>query len=140
MEQFPSAKHLASWAGLCPGNHESAGKRKSGRTRQGSKWLREALVEAAQAAARTRSTYVAAQYRRLAARRGANKAIVAVAHTILVIVYHLLKHETVYEDLGHTYVDQRDRDHVSRRLVSRLAALGYTVTVEAPKAADNTTT
>lgn len=140
MQQFPSAKHLASWAGLCPGNHESAGKRKSGRTRQGSKWLREALVEAAQAAARTRSTYLAAQYRRLAARRGANKALVAVAHSILVIVYHLLKHETVYEDLGHTYFDQRDRDHVSRRLVSRLAALGYTVTVEAPRSADDTTT
>ena len=93
-------------------------------------------MEAAQAAARTRSTYLAAQYRRLAARRGANKAMVAVAHTILVIVYHLLKHERVYEDLGHTYLDQRDRDHVRHRLVSRLAALGYTVTVETPSSAD----
>ncbi len=130
MAQFPTAKHLASWAGICPGNYESGGKRKSGRTRKGSRWLREALVEAAQAAARTRATYLAAQYRRLAARRGANKAIVAVAHSILVIAYHLLKEERVYEDLGQTYFDHRDREQVGRRLVNRLAALGYRVTVE----------
>ena len=100
MTRFPSAKHLASWAGLCPGNHESAGKRRSGKTRKGSPWLRACLVQAAHAAARTKGTYLAAQYRRLAARRGRAKAAVAVAHTILIIVYHLLTEGTVYRDLG----------------------------------------
>ena len=90
LARFPSAKHLASWAGLCPGNHESAGKRHSGKTRKGSPWLRACLVQAAHAAARTKGTYLAAQYRRLAARRGRAKAAVAVAHSILIIVYHVL--------------------------------------------------
>jgi transposase len=124
--RFPTAKHLASWAGMCPGNHESGGKRRSGATRKGSPWLRACLVQAAHAAARTKGTYLAAQYRRLAARLGRAKAAVAVAHSILVIAYHVLLDGTVYGDLGGNYFDQRDRQAVERRLVHRLQGLGYT--------------
>ena len=127
--RFPTAKHLASWAGLCPGNHESAGKRRSGATRKGSPWLRACLVQAAHAAARTKGTYLAAQYRRLAARRGRAKAAVAVAHSILIIAYHVLMEGTVYCDLGGNYFDERDRQGVERRLVHRLEGLGYTVSL-----------
>jgi transposase len=128
--RFPSAGHLAAWAGLAPGNHESAGKRLSGKTRKGSPWLRTALVEAAQAAARTKGTYLAAQYRRLAPRRGQQRAVVAVAHTILVIIYHLLHEQATYRELGATYFDERERQDVERRLVRRLEALGNTVTLK----------
>jgi transposase len=131
LTRFPTARHLASWAGMCPGNHESAGKRTSGRTRKGNRALRAALVEAAQAAGRTKRTYLGAQFRRLAARRGKKKAAVAVGHTILVIVYHLLTEGTVYQDLGPQYFDARDRQRVERRLVHRLEALGYKVALEA---------
>ena len=134
VSRFPTAKHLASWAGMCPGNRESAGKRQSGATRKGSPWLRGLLVQAAHAAARKRGTYLAAQYRRLAARRGKSRAAVAVGHTILVIVYHLLRHGTHYRDLGPHYFDERDRQAVQRRLVHRLERLGYRVTLE-PRAA-----
>ena len=127
---FRTAAHLASWAGMCPGNYESAGKRQRGTTRKGNPWLRTALVEAAQAAGRTKGTYLAAQYHRLVARRGKLRAAVAVGHSILVIAYHLLKDGTTYSDLGGQYLDQRDRRAVERRLVARLAALGYTVTLE----------
>jgi transposase len=130
LERFATAAHLASWAGLCPGNQESAGKRQSGRTRKGSKWLRSALVEAAHAAGRQTGSYLAAQYHRLQARRGKKRAAVAVGHTILVIAYHLLTRGTVYEDLGVAYFDQRDRVRVERRLVRRLEALGYSVHLE----------
>lgn len=130
MSRFPSARHLASWAGMCPGNHESAGKRHSGKTRKGSPWLRALLVQAAHAAARKRGTYLEAQYRRLAARRGKNKAAVAVGHTILVIAYHLLRRETEYRDLGPWYFEERDRQAVEQRLVHRLERLGYKVTLE----------
>jgi len=129
LTRFPNAKHLASWAGLCPGNHESAGKRHSGKTRKGSPWLRACIVQAAHAAARTKGTYLAAQYRRLAARRGRAKAAVAVAHSILIIVYHVLTEGTVYCDLGANYFDERDRQAVQRRLVHRLEGLGYTVSL-----------
>jgi len=129
LTRFPTARHLASWAGLCPGNDESAGKRRSGRTRKGSPWLRTALVEAGQAAARTKETYLAAQYRRLAARRGAKRAAVAVAHSLLVMVYALLTQPTGYHELGGHYFDERDRQAVERRLVHRLEALGYTVSL-----------
>ena len=115
---------------MCPGNHESAGKRQSGKTRKGSPWLRAALVEAAHAASRARQTYLAAHYRRLAARRGRKKALVAVGHTILTIAYHVLARQTVYQDLGAQYVDTRDRLAVERRLVRRLEALGYKVSLD----------
>lgn len=130
MTQFPSAHHLASWAGMCPGNNESAGKRKSGKTRKGNPWLRSILVEAARAAAHTKGTYLSAQYHRLARRRGSKSAAVAVGHTILVIAYHLLKEGTTYTDLGGDYFDRRDRQAVERRLVRRLEGLGYKVALE----------
>jgi transposase len=107
LSRFPTASHLASWAGLCPGQNESAGKRRSGRTRKGSPALRDALTEAGRAAARTRNCYLAAQYRRIAARRGANRAAVAVAHTILIIAFHLMTKGGAYQDLGGNYFDER---------------------------------
>jgi transposase len=130
MSRFPTAAHLASWAGMCPGNNESAGKRRSGKTRKGSPWLRALLVQAAHAAARKKDTYLAAQYRRLAARRGASKAAIAVGHTILVIAYYLLRRDTEYQELGSRYFDEHDRQAVERRLVRRLEALGNKVTLE----------
>ena len=132
MTRFPTAGHLASWAGRCPGNHESAGKRTSGTTRKGSPWLRAALIEAAQAAGRTKDCYLAAQYHRLAARRGKKKAAVAVGHSILVIAFHLLSSTSLFQDLGATYLDQRDRQNLERRLVRRLEAIGCKVTLEHP--------
>jgi transposase len=130
MTRFPTDRHLASWAGLCPGNHQSAGKRQSGKTRKGNRWLRTALVEAASGAGRARGTYLSAQYHRLAARRGKKKAAVAVAHSILVDAYHLLKHGTTFRDLGGDYFDRRDQDALERRLITRLEQLGNKVTIE----------
>jgi transposase len=129
LARFRTPGHLASWAGLCPGNNESAGKRHGGKTRKGSPWFRAALVEAAKAAGRSKKTYLGAQYRRIAARRGAKRAAVAVAHSILAIVYHLLTRHESYHDLGVTYFDERDRQAVERRLVKRLQALGYEVSL-----------
>ena len=128
--RFPSAAHLASWAGLCPGNNESAGKRKSGKTRKGDVWLRTALTEAAQAASRSKDTYLASQYHHVAARRGKKKAIVAVAHSILRIVWHLLEHNCTFVDLGSRYLEERDRQQIQRRLVRRLEDFGFTVKLE----------
>ena len=128
--RFPSAGHLASWAGMCPGTDESAGKRRAGTTRKGNPALRAALVEAARAASHTKGTYLAAQYGRLAARRGAKRAAVAVGHSILVSVYHILTDDQGYHDLGGTYFDARDRQAVERRLVRRLEELGHKVTLE----------
>jgi transposase len=130
MERFPSEDHLASWAGLCPGNDESAGKKRSGKTPKGNTWLKRALVQAAWAASRTKDTYLAAHYRRLAARRGRKRALVALAHTLLGIIYELLKNNTDYRDLGGDYFERRDRDRLTRRLVDRLERLGLKVTVE----------
>jgi transposase len=127
MSRFPTAHHLASWAGMCPGNHESAGKRQSGRTRKGSPWLRALLVQAAHAAARKKGTYLAALYHRLAARRGRSRAAVAVGHAILTIVYHLLRRGTEYLDLDPRRLEECDRPALERRLVSRLESFGYTV-------------
>jgi transposase len=130
MSRFPSAAHLASWAGMCPGNQESAGKRKSGRTRKGNVWLRAALIESAHSLGRGRGTYLAAQYRRLTARRGKKKAAVALGHAILVIVYHLLSRGEVYHDLGVQYFDEGRRERLEHGLVRRLQDLGYKVTLE----------
>ena len=112
---------------MFPGNEESAGKRLSGKTRKGNNWVRVALIEAAQAAARKKDSYLSAQFRRLTARRGHKKAAVAAGHTILVIVYWLLTRPDIYYELGSTYFDERDRTRVQRRLVHRLEALGYSV-------------
>jgi transposase len=130
LTRFPTAGHLASWAGMCPGNRESAGKRLSGKPRKGSKWLRTVLVEAAHAAGRSKTTYLGAQYRRLLPRRGKKKAAVAVGHSILVIAYYLLTRETTYTELGSQYFEERERTAVEKRLVRRLEALGNKVTLE----------
>ncbi len=130
VSKFETARNITSWAGICPGNNESAGKRKSGTTRNGNCWVRRALCEAAWAAARTKSTYLSAQFRRLAALRGIKRAIVAVASTILTIGYHLLQRGTTYYELGGDYFDRRNRARTAKRLVKRLAALGYDVTLE----------
>lgn len=129
MDQFASAGHLASWAGLCPGNRESAGKRLSGKTRKGNVWLRRALCQAAWAASRTKNTYLSALYRRFVVRKGSKKAIVAVAHTILVSAYHMLKKQCGYEELGADYFDRLDKNALERRLVKRLISLGNEVTL-----------
>src|ERR1700751_4162058 len=100
MAQFPTAAHLASWAGMSPGNNESAGKRRSGHTTYGNRWLRAMLVQAAWAASHTKGTYLSAQYRRLAKRRGKKRALAALGHTLLVIIYHVLKQGTTYAELG----------------------------------------
>jgi transposase len=131
MSRFPTAAHLASWAGVCPGVNESAGKRGSARCRPGDKWLRAALVEAAHSAARTKNSYLAAQYARLAGRRGAKRAAVAVAHSILVIGYHLLDQHVAYTDLGADFLIRRHTsDAHIRRLVAQLEKLGQKVTIE----------
>jgi transposase len=130
MSRFSTYRHLASWAGMCPGTDESGGKRQSGKTTKGNPWLRAALVEAAHAAGRARNTYLSAQYRRLASRRGKKRAAVAVGHSILVIAYHLLQRSCGYEELGGDYFDKRDRQAVERRLVRRLEGLGYKVSLD----------
>lgn len=130
MEQFATAKHLSSWAGMCPGNNESAGKRKSGRTRKGNRYLRVVLVQAAWVASHQKDTYLAGQYKRLVKRMGKKKALVAVGHTIVVIVWHLLKNKASYEDLGGDYFDRRFREQQKKRLVRQLEGLGLKVTVE----------
>src|SRR5207247_9192736 len=109
MRRFPTAGHLASWAGMCPGHHESAGKQYDGKTRKASPWLRDALIEAAAAAAKTKDTYLAAQYHRLVRRRGRNKAADAVGHSRLVSVWPLLQHDRPSVDLGSPYLGARDR-------------------------------
>jgi transposase len=127
MAQFPTEHHLASWTGVCPGNDESAGKRRTGKTAKGNRWLRRALTQAAWAASHTKNTYLAAQYRRLAARRGKKRAIVALAHTLLGIVYHLLAYPLDYRELGADYFDRLDPEKLTRHLVKRLERLGHTV-------------
>jgi|OM-RGC.v1.002712990 transposase len=130
MEQFPSAAHLCSWAGLCPGHNESAGKQKSARTRKGNQKLRSSLIEAARAASRAKDTYLSSQYHRIAARRGANRAAVAVAHSILIIVYHILKQKQPYIELGPTYYEEKKRNMIIRQSLKKLESLGLKVTVE----------
>ena len=131
MTRFPTHKHLSSWAGVCPGNNESAGKRKSGKTTKGSNYLRAALTQAAWAASHTKSTYVAAKYQKLVRRIGKKKALVAVGHTILVIAYHLLKNKASYRDLGGDYFDKQNVDAQRLRYIKRLESLGLKVSVVA---------
>lgn len=129
MSRFSSAKHLASWAGLCPGNRQSGGKHFSGKVRPGDRWLKGVLGEVAWAVARTRDTYLSAQFRRIARRRGLYKANVAVAHSVLVIIYHLLRTGQPYADLGPDYCDRLDADRLRRHHVHRLRELGFEVTL-----------
>jgi transposase len=130
MSVLPSAGHLASWAGLCPGNDESAGKRRSGRTRKGTKWLSIALTEAAQANTRSRDTHLSAQYRRLRSRRGHKKAIGALKHSIIVACWHMLTTGELYNDAGGDYFTRLDPDKQTRRLVAQLERLAHIVTLQ----------
>ena len=129
MAQFPTAQHCASWAGLCPGNNESAGKRLNGKTRKGSPWLRRVLVQAAWAASHAKDTYLRSQFFRLAARRGKKRALVAVAHTIIVIAWHVLKSQSSYEELGGDFFEKRQTEALQRSLVRRLERMGHCVTL-----------
>jgi transposase len=135
MDRFPSAKHLASWAGLCPGNKQSGGKRLSGATTVGNTYLRAMLGEVAWIISRMKDNYLSAQYHRIARRRGKQKAIVAVSHSILVIIYHMLRDKKPYADLGADYFDKLDTARIERHHVRRLEQLGYTVTLTPKEAA-----
>jgi transposase len=136
MSAFPTDKQLASWAGQCPGNDQSAGKRRSGKTRHGSKWLDWALEQSAMAAIRTNDVYLAAQYARLRPRRGHKKALGAVKHSILIACWHMLSTGELYNDLGGDYFRKRDPERITKRLIAQLQALGHHVTLEAlPEAA-----
>jgi transposase len=137
MSVFPDAQHLSSWTGICPGNEQSAGKRLRSRTRKGNRWLRRALAEAAWAASHSKGTYLAAQYRRLAARRGKKRALIAVGHSILEIIYHLLSNPGMqYHDLGADFFDRLEPDRLRRYLVMRLNRLGYDVALKSKEAYD----
>jgi transposase len=132
MARFPTVGHLTSWAGVCPGHHESAGRRRSGRTRPGPRWLTEALTEAAKAAARTKGTYLAAHHAQLRGRRGEAKAIGATRHDILVAYYHIVRDRVPFRELGPDWLARRySPEHRKQRLVRQLEALGYSVSVEA---------
>jgi transposase len=131
MRRFPTAAHLCSWARVCPGNDESAGKRRSGRTGHANRWLRAALTQAAHAATRKQGSYFRAQYARLAARRGKKRATIAVAHSLLTIMYYMLQRGTTYADLGDLHFDHHDAGRLQRRLVQRLEGLGYRVELHA---------
>jgi len=134
MSRFPFAGHLASWAGQCPGNHESAGKRRSGRTRKGSKWLNEALTEAAIAAVRTNGSYLQALYRRLRPRIGHSRALGAVKHSMICACWHMLSSGELYRDPGGDYFLSRDPERQTKRLVRQLEALGHAVMLQEPAA------
>jgi len=130
MKVFQTASQLASWAGVCPGNNESAGRRKSGRVTRGNVHLKTALVEAAQASTRAKGTYLRDKFYRLKARRGAKRAVVAIAHKILVAAYHMLSQQVSYNDLGDLYLDKLNKQHLTRNLVRRLERIGWRVTLE----------
>jgi transposase len=130
MSHFPSAKHAAAWSGLTPGNHQSAGKRYSGKTKPGNQALKTTLCQAAWAASRTKGTYLSAQYRQLVRRRGKKRAIIAVAHSIIISAYHMLSRHEVYRELGDNYFDERKKAAVVNRLTRRLSKLGYAVRLE----------
>jgi transposase len=136
VNRFPTDKHLISWAGICPGNNQSGGKRRRSRIKPGNRSLRSALVEAANAAAKKKNCYLSSMYRRLAGRRGKKRALIAVARTILQSSYFMMKRGTNYEDLGADYYDRRDPEGLARRLARRIEKLGFAVTVQPlPKAA-----
>jgi transposase len=135
MSRFPSSAHLAAWAGICPGNNQSAGKRRSGRLREGNRWLKATLNQCAWAASRKKDSYFAAQHRRIASRRGVKRATMAVAHSQLCICWELLKNGQAYQDLGRDYFEKLNEDRVKRNLVNRLEKLGYTVTLQKNEAA-----
>lgn len=130
MTRFPSARHLASWAGLCLGNNESAGKRRSGKSHRGNRWIKGLMTEIAWATARTKTSYPASQYRKLAGHRGRKRALVAVANSILQAAWHMLAHHQDYRDLGHQYLDHLHQKDLERALVRRLEKLGHKVTLE----------
>ena len=130
MRRFPSADHLAAWAGVAPGHHESAGKRTSGKTRKGNRFLRTTLGQAAHAAVRAKHTYLSAQYRRLASRRGKKRAILAVAHSILVMAYYMLQRKQPYREAGADFFDRLQPEDTARRPVKRLEHLGYHVVLQ----------
>jgi transposase len=130
MTVFPTAEQLASWAGQCPGNDQSAGKRRSGKSRKGSKWLDWALEETAMAAIRTKDSYLGAQYARLKPRRGHKKALGAVKHSIICIIWHMLTTGELYTDLGGDYFRKRDPERTTKRLIAQLERLGHKVTLE----------
>ena len=134
VDPFPTAAQFASWAGLCPGNNESAGKRRTGRTRQGNRWLRQAVVQAAWAASHAKGSYLAARYRRVCRRRGPKRALLAVGHTLLVIVYQVLKRRAPYRELGADFYDRLEPERLARQLVRRLERLGHKVTLAAKEA------
>ena len=131
MTRFPTSNHISSWAKICPGNNESGGKRKSGRSGKGNPWLKAALVQAAWAAVAQKGTYFCAQYHRLASRRGSKRAILAVAHSLLVTIYFMLRNGTTYQELGGNYFDERRRQATIHRAAQRIERLGYKVTLEA---------
>jgi len=130
MSQFPSEGHLASWAGVCPGNNESAGKRKSGKTTKGDTWLQRTLIQVAHAASKAKNTYLKDKYHRIAARRGKKRAAMAVAHKILGFAYYVLRYRVPYHDLGEDYLDKLNKDVLEWKLIKRLEALGNKVTIE----------
>lgn len=133
MQQFPSDSHLASWAGMCPGNHESAGKAQTGKRRKGSHWLRAALTESGWAASHTRDNYLSAQYANIQRRRGRKRACVAVGHTILKIIYHLLSQpDAHYQDLGPDFFETKNKNQLAAQLLRRLSQLGFTVSIQVP--------
>jgi transposase len=130
MNRFPTANKLASWAGVQPGNNESAGKRLSGKTTKGNRALVSALTQSAHAASRMKSTYLSAQFHRLAVRRGKKKAIIAVAHSMLIMSYHMIKDKKPYAELGSDFFDKRNVQATTNRMVRRLEQLGYKVNLE----------
>jgi transposase len=130
MKRFPSADHLCSWAGICPGNNQSAGKRKSGKMTEGNKWLKRTLNQTAWAASNTKASYFRAQHQRLSRRRGVKRATMAVAHSQLEAIYHMLSRGTRFEDLGADYFDRQNTDRLKQQLINRLQRLGCKVTIE----------
>jgi len=130
MSQFPSHAHLSSWAGVSPGNRESAGKRHSGRSTPGNKWLKSSLTESAWGASRVKGTYLQARYHRLASRRGKKRATLALAHTLLIMAYHIIKEQCTYKEFGADYFDRLNEQYLIKRLTSRIETLGYHVTLK----------